>query len=400
MAVASITPPPDLAAIFHQGVQRNVLYWQTWLQQHTESHQLEPERDGLVRAIVFALKLPETWPLAVGVIMNFAPYMERWGYWDIWQQLLEQALKAVRQFDDSSGEIQLLLLLARLSARQDLGPETVRYYRQTIRLARRHGDTLTAARACSNLGYHFTESGHWQRAEILGNYALAVFEQLDHSHGRAHTHNHLGALYLRRHRWDLAQLHLEQACAIWQEMGDKHALIFGYQNLGLLYTDTGEYKRALAHLQQVSELADVTGERAWQASGYINQGRIYLLIGDLSQAERFYRQAETILRKYSNYRDLARVWNGLGLVCHRQGRRTEGRLYQAQALQIWQSLSVEFEEIDVLLEIGECALDEGNIVEAQTRLEAVERLVGQPVLREKYHFLQPRLEAYRTRLWE
>ncbi len=65
---------------------------------------------------------------------------------------------------------------------------------------------------------------------------------------------------------------------------------------------------------------------------------------------------------------------------------------------MWQNLNVEIFVIDVLLDNGECALDEGDRVEAQARLQAVERLVGWPGLRESYHFLRPRLEAYRARL--
>lgn len=69
---------------------------------------------------------------------------------------------------------------------------------------------------------------------LLSLHALALFEELESKHGRAHTHNHLGLLYTRRGLWKKAEEHLKRACDLWRDTGDIHSLIYGLENLGAL----------------------------------------------------------------------------------------------------------------------------------------------------------------------
>ncbi|MEZ4656953.1 MAG: hypothetical protein R2911_05225 [Caldilineaceae bacterium] len=212
---------------FFQGcVERMLLYWR--------DHQalasidiavLDRERPRILKNIALGLELQPLWPLVKPLVIAFAPYMERRGHWDAWHSVLEQAIRMAQRAGDIESETTLTAFLARVCQRMSRYDEVVRYYRRVIRLAKVTGNRFEEARACSNLGYYYIDGGRWWRSEVLSCHALAIFEELGSDHGRAHTHNHLGLLYMRRHRNEEARTNLEAARHIWQVNEDTHSLL-------------------------------------------------------------------------------------------------------------------------------------------------------------------------------
>lgn len=399
MASIPLTDPQSRAKFFHESILNNLHYWQTRLEAKiNDVATLDREYNGMVKAISFALNLDRAWPVAFQLIVTLSPFMERRGYWNTWQWVLPRSLETANRLADMPAEVTLSALLARLLFQQSRFKEGTACYRRTIHLARQIGDQFNEARACTNLGYHFIEQGYWHRAEVLCCHALRLFEMLDSDHGRAHTENHLGILYTRQYRWREAQQHLERACSIWQAMGDHHGLMRGYLNLGGLYNDAEESDEALRYLEKALQLAQQTGESIDIGIIHTNIGKSYRLLGTWEQAEVHTRQAEVIFQSYSDLVELSRAWNGLGLIYCQQDRWTEAILYLEKSLEVWRSLGIKFEEVEVLLDISECELLRGNKTEAATRLQEVEQLIGADPQRGPYRHLQPRLEKYRRSL--
>lgn len=399
MANISLTDTPSRANFFRQTILTNLRYWQTWLEANSaDMPALDRERNAIVKAISFALKIEDDWPSVFALITTLSPLMERRGHWDMWHWVLTRSLEAAQRVKDAAAEVTLSALLARLLFQQSRFKEAVACYQRTIRLARQIGDQFNEARACTNLGYHFIEQGHWQRAEVLCCHALALFQQLDSDHGRAHTENHLGILYTRQHRWEQAQHHLERACKIWQAMGDQHGLMRVYLNFGFLCVVTKQPERALSYLEKALQQSQQTGEFISIGRVYINKGKAYRLLGDLTQAGDFLRQAETIFQQHSNLAELARTWNELGLTYFQQEEWPQAICYLEKSLEAWRNLGVQYEEIEVLLDIGECEIMRGADLEATRRLQEVEHLISQTSAQNLYSHLQPRLDRYHRAL--
>lgn len=251
MATTIVTDNQEYTGFFHRRVLINIQYWQDYVTNYlADVLALDSERERIIIAVSFALNLDETWPVVYKLIVTFAPYVERRGDWGVWNQLLERAIQAAQHHRDTTRSITLSALLAQLLQRQSRLKEAVSYYRKAIRLARQTTQRFEEARACSNRGYLCAEQGYWHRAEVLCCHALAIFEQLDSDHGRAHTENHLGILYTRQRSWDKARQHLEHACAIWRSMSDDHGLMLGFLNLGMLEVDSEHPDQALVHLEK------------------------------------------------------------------------------------------------------------------------------------------------------
>ena len=388
-------------AFFTQTVLNNLTYWQNWLNSHNaNADALNRElSSSIIRAITFALELEDAWPRAYKLTLDFSPHIERRGHWEAWGQVLKKAISSARQAEDASAETELAILLTRLRFQQGRFKETISAYRQVIRLARQNGDQRNEARACSNLGYLFTEQGYWHRAEVLCCYALTIFEQIDNNHGRAHTHNHLGALYSNLRRFAQAEHHLKLACAIWQKMGDERGLTRGYINLSAMYLRQGDAEKALHYLNSALSLAKATNSDTMLGAIYLNTGLANRLTGNLAQAETCARQAETHYHQLSNLAGLAQAWNNLGYVYFHQGRQQEAILYTEKALALWRSLGSKTGQVETLTNLIECELHEKNYHQGAARLAEVERLVNrsQPG---RYHYLQDRLAQFRHSLTE
>lgn len=401
MAIISLTDAHSCASFFQQGVLNNLRYWKEREAIKTLDIQvLDREHAGLIRAITFAFEMDKAWVGARDLIIALSPYMERRGYWDTWHWVLSRAIEVAQRLSDITGGVTLSLLLARLLQRQSNFKGAITHYRQTMRLAQQIGDEYTAARACSNLGFLYSELGYWWRAEIVCCHALAVFERLNSDHGRAHTENHLGVLYIWQQRWDLARQHLERACAVWQTMGDDHGLLLGFLNLGSLYDDMEYPDQALFYLEKALDLAKQTGEETNLATIYMNMSIAYKLKNQLNEAENYLWQAEAIFRRFANLIGLAQVQENLAQMCINQRKWADAEVHLTTTLQAWHNLGNEYGRIRTLIHLIEYEFAQGNRRQAAVQLADVECLINQYDPHRQKHNWQPLLAKYRRSLME
>lgn len=395
MAIVSLTDTQSCTDFFQRRILVDLQYWRDYvLVKGLDVPALDRERDGIIRAITFALDLDEAWSTVCELITTLSSYMERRGYWETWQWVLNRAVEVAHRVGDTSNSVELSLLLARLLQRQGQFKSAIARYRQTIHLARQIGDLYNEARACTNLGYFYIEQGHWHRAEVLCCYALKLFEQIDNNHGRAHTENHLGILCNRQHRWAQARQHFERACAIWQTTGDEHGLMYGLINLGGFYIRIKQPDEALRYLERALHLAKSTGDEAIIGRIYANMGFANTLGRELVKAEAYAWQAEAIFRRLSDLAELARVWNILGVTYCHQGKWQEAILHLKNSLEAWRKLDNEIGEIEVLMDMVEFELTRQNRRQALARLKEVENIMGQDRTDSRYRHFQPRLTKY------
>jgi tetratricopeptide (TPR) repeat protein len=387
--MSDLATQQDQLDIFRRYVLINLKYWQDYLATRlADTASLDQGHNRIIKALSFGFELEEAWPFVRDLIEAFSPYMERRGSWEVWRWVLSQAFAAARRSGDTSGEIIISALLARLLQRQSHFKQAILYYRAAIRAARRIGDRYNEARACSNLGFLCSEQGHMWRAEALCCRALATFKQLESRHGQAHTHNHLGSLYTRQGRWELGQKHFERACDLWQTMGDEHGLMRGLNNLGALYNEMGLPDEALSCFERALRQARLTGEETEIARIYTNMGVSYRLKREPIQAENYARQAEAIFQRISNSMGLAEVWGNLGLACLDQGKWQEAVSHLQASLTMWRNQKNERAEIKTLLYLVEYEGLRGDPQVGVSRLEQVERLLKQYDPGKQNHDLQ------------
>ena len=387
MAAGPVTV--NYAGVFRERVLANTRYWLDRVTDlAAQAADLDQDREQLIRAVGFALDLEAAWPAARELVIALAPLMERRGHWENWSQLLERAVGAAQQANDSGSSLTLRAMLARLRQRQGRLAEAIVYYQRNIRLAHRLHNDFEEGRACTNLGFIWVELGRWQRAEALCCGALAIFDRINSDHGRAHTENHLGLMYTRQGLWERGRYHLDRACAIWQAINDRHGLMRGLINLSVLLIDSGEPTAAFPYLEQALELARLTGETVEVANIYTNLGLAYRLNGDLHQAEVYGRQAEDIFLEVSNLAKLADVWQNLARVYLGQGNWAEARRRLEAALDTQRNLKNRNGETVTLVCFIEYELAQGNWEQALARWCSLAPLLERQHNPEARRFLQ------------
>ncbi len=400
MAVVALRNTQQRNQFFQQSILGNLHYWQGWLADKvSDTTALDRERNGLLRAISFALDFDEAWALVYELIVTISPYMERRGYLESWHWVLNRAVEVAQQKGEAGQLVTLYHLLARVLNWQSHFQESVAYYRRTIQLARQIGDHFNEGRACTNLGFFYIEQGHWYRAEVLCRHALRLFEDIDSDHGRAHTENHLGYLYTRQRRCDEAQQHLERACSIWESMGDDYGLMLGFMNLGLLYNEMEQPIESLAWSEKALDQAKLIGEALAIGTIYMNMGIAHRRNGDLEKAEAYYQQAGVIFRRFSNSLGLAQVWGHLGVVYLYQEKWEDAIRYMEMSLDAFRNLNNREGEIETLINIIEYELTRENRLQTVIRLREVENLISQHTWgKEQHDYLKNHLEKYHRSL--
>lgn len=399
MEVPGLNETQAYADLFRQSLLEDTFYWQKYLQDNANNRPaLQGKRAQIITTIWFALDLDTAWTSAQTLIEAFSPYMERWGYWEAWGQVLDKAIAAALRVNDFRKAADWAVTQALMFQRQCRFREAITHYRRAIRLARQAGNQVALARAYTNLGFLYTEQGYWQRAEVLCWHALAVFEALQHMYGLAHTENHLGLLYTRQHRWQCAHQHLDRACTIWQATGDNHGLMRGFINFSALSNEMKQPDKTIAYLEKAFQFARLTGDETNLGRIYVNMGVAHRLKGNLAQAETYAKKAEAIFAKLSDVAELVRVRGNLGVVYRHQGRWPEAMSHLENALDTWRKLKNSVGEIDVLLDMVECELARGDRPQAMARLAAAEKLFGKS--NGSYRHFQARLAEYRRGLTE
>lgn len=389
------------AQFFRQTVLKNLHYWQNWLETcYTHVTALDRERNALTKALAFALDLDEAWLLAFELMQTLTPLMERRGHWELWYSVLIHSLEAAQRVNDTTAEVTLSALLARLLFQQSRFKESAICYRRTIRLARRIGDRFNEARACTNLGHHFIERGYWHRAEVLCCHALKLFEQIDSQHGQAHTENHLGLLYTHQGRWAEAECHLNRACTIWGEMNDEHGLMRGFINLCLLYNGMKLPDKALDMAEKAFLQADRTGEELETGRIHLNVGTAYKIKGDLKEAETHTRQAEQIFRHLGNTHGLTNVLNNLGEIYLLRQEWAAATRHLIEALQGYRTLKNKHGEVQTLIHLATCEHLQSHKVQAQLWLSEAESQLKQYIQAGVYNQLPEQLKMIRRSLAE
>src|SRR5262245_57299536 len=129
MASIGLSQTPNYTDIFCQRILSNIQYWRDFVaNQAIDVAALDSEREGIIRAIIFALELEVlAWSSVRKLIEIFAPYMERRGHWEIWNHVLSRAAQVAVYSGEGAGAVDLSVLLARLSFRQSRFQEMIRH---------------------------------------------------------------------------------------------------------------------------------------------------------------------------------------------------------------------------------------------------------------------------------
>ncbi len=203
--------------------------------------------------------------------------------------------------------------------------EGVELGRRAIAAADRSGYTRLRAQARLNFGTVADRVGLAHEALAAYDESIRLHEQADLPEEAAACRFNVGALLYHRGDVDGARAAFDEARSYFEPRGDAVALRLVYSNLAASETYLGRPERAVELLEQALALpADERDTRQrYRIAALMNLGQALVLLGRLDEAERRYREAETLARAADLTDRLSTALQNLADLRVQQGRAEE-----------------------------------------------------------------------------
>lgn len=223
-------------------------------------------------------------------------------------------------------------------------PDSAFYYaKMALEEAQGTGNQYDYAKAKRTMGQVFYLQGAYDNAIAYLSEALNVFEALDNRPETAKTLLALGAAHQFHDLWEDALVEFHSARRIFKALNDSVGMAESYGVIGHYYEKTAEYDSAFyyqeAALAIYAELKDDQG----LAVIYDNIGSIYEDLGKFEYAYDYFILSAKYDSISHNMPALVNTLNNLGDTYRKRGIMSEAVFYTNQALQLADSLKLNYE---------------------------------------------------------
>ena len=257
--------------------------------------------------------------------------------------------------------------------------EALKYYQQSLSIARGAGDRDGEAASLSNIGTILSQLGQTQEGLKYLEQALAIERELGQRKNEAATLNNLGMAYSDLGQGQEALKYFERALALEREIGNRTGEAVALNSLGVANDKLGRRQESLKYYQQALVVRRDVGDRAGEAKTLSNIGMAYSALGEKQEALNYLEQALAIERDIGNRAEVAATLNNLGHANNRLGKRHEALLNYKEALPILREVGDRGGEAAALSNVGMIASDMGKKEDALDFFKqalAIEREIG------------------------
>jgi predicted ATPase/class 3 adenylate cyclase len=212
-------------------------------------------------------------------------------------------------------------------------------HEESLRIARKIGDTRQMTWALANLGSIALGQGDIDRAQQILEEALESARHMGGKHDVATSLIDLGRVAHVRSDFKAAADLYQEGLALFRELGDEAQISRTLNNLGSIAVEEGEYDRAetlfkesLAHFEDIGDKRSIAGTLN-------NLAEVARLQGENEQAENLYEESQNLAEEVGDKLSMAiAIENRADLARSREDHRRAGSLYK-QAFAIYQVAS-------------------------------------------------------------
>ena len=159
------------------------------------------------------------------------------------------------------------------------------YYRLSLAMYERLGDTAGLANVHSNLGVSHRRMGHWLEALAEFAQSLALRELMGDPWGIGTIHNNIGEVHRTHGEPQEAIVSYERALAVWSRIGYASGVALALTGLGAAIAEAGDPERGIATLRDAEAKWRTVGSTAYVADLYQFLAAAELARGDLDAAQ-------------------------------------------------------------------------------------------------------------------
>jgi tetratricopeptide (TPR) repeat protein len=332
--------------------------------------------ESLLALVEQARSWPRLYARAAELVAALGAWPARWGYWDIWEEMLRFALAVTDSKQDAARYFSLLVELAfllldtgRLNQALEIG----------LQVVEQNGESCTStplARAVALVVQILIRQGKMEDAQhVIEQVEQQLRQATDASGAWAYLCVARAAFLRRQGNLEEALSWADQAVAAAESPSNEDLHLRGdvCHFRGVMRWARGEYVLAAADMNRAAMLYANSGDRFAEAHIQGNLGLVYWSLGELDQAENLFRQMIATAEQQGARWQMAVTTGNLGLVCLSRGKLKQSLEYSEQHLRL-ATLNQDVQEMMRARGIrGTTLLHLGNFVAALADLD-VERV--------------------------
>jgi tetratricopeptide (TPR) repeat protein/transcriptional regulator with XRE-family HTH domain/DNA polymerase III delta prime subunit len=395
----------------------------------TDASTLESESAMILAALDQAWNVKQFQELIRGCCL-FAPFLFRWGWYTLAEQLLQRASIVIAQQEKThlqsihplqngiamrfrQDKIHILENLSTLSHLQGNYAQARSYAQEGLALAQQErnqekiiglltalgvveqelGDYaqaeihyqngLAQARQGNAFAIH-TSSSEWDCTCVTGDKAFEAVHSLQNGLCPQHPQGalgpyanalkaqistllkNLGVLAKKRGNYTQAHTYYQEGLTLARQMDHGDLTCLLLMNIGVVATEQGDYTQAQTYFQEGLALAQQLGHRAHICVLLSNLGVVADAQGDYTQAEAYFHKGLTLARKLGHRERMSLLLLNLGVVANRQGNDIGAEAFLSEGLTLARKLEHRERISLLLLNLGDVAMERGQDEQAQT----------------------------------
>ncbi|MFE4174799.1 BTAD domain-containing putative transcriptional regulator [Streptomyces sp. NPDC056909] len=314
-----------------------------------------------------------------------ATSLKRWGTWDIAAELYGAAVSALRASTDASADraalARALTEHADVLARMD-HDEALRCATEALALFQTLNDSHGRADALLQSGRAHLAAGQGETALGLLDVALDLYREFLDPHGEAECLNIQGVALHYAGRYDEARHKVRMMFDIHRELGDLLGQVKAMNNLGELSYLQGRYEDAGNYYERSRALAERSGGRQEFAILDANLGSIHQARGQTDTALAYFQRALRTRRASGDSSGEIHVLISLGTTYAEAGRRGEALLHFTRAEEVARRIDSPFDRQRALVGVADVQRESGRLGAARAAYEQaldMARSIGFPL---------------------
>ncbi|GAA3818114.1 BTAD domain-containing putative transcriptional regulator [Streptomyces phyllanthi] len=271
---------------------------------------------------------------------------------DAWWRSHDAALAAARRAEDLSGEALLLIGLGQLRYEQDRCAEALDYFRQAERLCADLGDVRGRSAALTGVGSACRELGALRAAEQALADAADGFRRIGDCTGVGLACRYAGSVRLELGDHETAGLLLDESVRAYRRQGSRRGEALALRTLSLVHRSLGEYGTAVRLAGQAAEILSGVGDPLMAAYAGRARAKATLRLGRTREAESELRRVLDVCRAHQDRFGETITLRTLGECALADGRLTEAEQQLKTAVVGWEELDLRLPRARALRDLA------------------------------------------------
>jgi tetratricopeptide (TPR) repeat protein len=325
------------------------------------------------------------------VIVSIAPLLIDWGYVEVAEQSITEALSKTQ--DECLRANCLWLMGSIYDLRSDF-PKAQNYFEDAYKLFKKNGDYAGLSKSLFRIGRINNALSKFEEADKY--FELCIANCKKHGVSDGHAGSLLGMGWNRQVRSfpviEILDLY-EQSIKVAEQSNDFETLSCGLRQIGfLLWRKRKQKNYAKQHYQKALEFSQKHNLVKETGSVYCELGYLYEQWGDYEKAEVTSRQAIKVFKGIGNSYGLCNAYVNLGKTLEMKNQWENANFWYKQSRKLSASINNAGCEAYVYIQQGRLLAKQGKLAEAKAALLKAKRLCIDNKLMEELAVVEDRLK--------